>query len=77
MILNDFVSQLVSYACRYLLYGPSYFFLSFRFKREWSLAQWLQVLILCGEDVGSNPAESHLHHKNYLFISLILRSLHH
>ncbi len=24
--------------------------------REWSLVQWLQVLILCGEDVGSNPA---------------------
>jgi hypothetical protein len=23
---------------------------------EWSLVQWLQVLILCGEDVGSNPA---------------------
>ncbi len=25
-------------------------------SREWSLVQWLQVLILCGEDVGSNPA---------------------
>ncbi len=25
-------------------------------EREWSLVQWLQVLILCGEDVGSNPA---------------------
>jgi hypothetical protein len=25
-------------------------------QREWSLVQWLQVLILCGEDVGSNPA---------------------
>ena len=24
--------------------------------REWSLVQWLQMLILCGEDVGSNPA---------------------
>jgi hypothetical protein len=24
--------------------------------REWSLVQWLQVLILCGEDVGLNPA---------------------
>jgi hypothetical protein len=24
--------------------------------KEWSLVQWLQVLILCGEDVGSNPA---------------------
>ncbi len=23
---------------------------------EKSLVQWLQVLILCGEDVGSNPA---------------------
>ena len=23
---------------------------------EWSLVQWLKVLILCGEDVGSNPA---------------------
>jgi hypothetical protein len=23
---------------------------------EWSPVQWLQVLILCGEDVGSNPA---------------------
>jgi hypothetical protein len=27
-----------------------------RNKEEWSLVQWLQVLILCGEDVGSNPA---------------------
>jgi hypothetical protein len=25
-------------------------------KGEWSLVQWLQVLILCGEDMGSNPA---------------------
>ena len=25
-------------------------------EREWSLVQWLQVLILSGEDVGSNPA---------------------
>ncbi len=25
-------------------------------RREWSLVQWLQVIILCGEDVGSNPA---------------------
>ncbi len=24
--------------------------------REWSLRQWLQVLILGGEDMGSNPA---------------------
>ena len=24
--------------------------------REWSLVQWLQVLNLCGEDVGLNPA---------------------
>jgi hypothetical protein len=26
-------------------------------KGEWSLVQWLQVLILCGEDVCLNPAE--------------------
>jgi hypothetical protein len=45
--------------------------------REWSLVQWLQVLILCGEDVGSNPAGKLFTQQKYLFISLILRSLHH
>jgi hypothetical protein len=32
MILNDFVPQLVYYACRLLLYGQNNFFLSFRFN---------------------------------------------
>jgi hypothetical protein len=27
----------------------------FESRREWSLVQWLQVLILCGEDVGLHP----------------------
>jgi hypothetical protein len=31
-------------------------FLILSSQGEWSLGQWLQVLILCGEDVGSNPA---------------------
>jgi hypothetical protein len=32
MMLNDFVPQLVYYACRFLLYGQNFFFLSFRFN---------------------------------------------
>jgi hypothetical protein len=36
-----------------------------------------RVPILCGEDVGSNPAGKLFTPLNYLFISLILRSLHH